>query len=189
MNEDIILELNNHIDLVGKYIDIICNDLVSNISYNCNIENTTLIDLLICLSYNKTLPKYDRLFVYLNNNTYMSYSNKESNRNNIIENFINELQSRKNNHDKLLLEKIKRYIINNPKIEHSSIEQIIQNHKCNSRHHIEYFASGINDMNIFDIVEMFCNYISIQNNEKLETINNRNLIKILKNTKKNLTMD
>ena len=34
----------------------------------------------------------------------------------------------------------------------------LQHHYANSRHHPEHFERGINDMNLIDIVEMFCDW-------------------------------
>ena len=67
-------------------------------------------------------------------------------------------------------------------------------HNSKNRHHIEFHENGIRDMNLLDLVEMFCNIISKENLDDKEFIINifdemktkynisDDLISILKNT-------
>lgn len=36
----------------------------------------------------------------------------------------------------------------------------LQHHYANNRHHPEHFKNGINDMNLVDLVEMFCDWLA-----------------------------
>ena len=38
------------------------------------------------------------------------------------------------------------------------LETVLKHHYANNRHHPEHFKNGINDMNILDILEMFCDW-------------------------------
>lgn len=39
-----------------------------------------------------------------------------------------------------------------------AIDSAIQHHYANNRHHPEHFKNGINDMNLLDLLEMFCDW-------------------------------
>lgn len=38
------------------------------------------------------------------------------------------------------------------------LKPALEHHYANSRHHPEHFSKGINDMNLVDIIEMFCDW-------------------------------
>lgn len=74
------------------------------------------------------------------------------------------------------------------------LKPALEHHYKNNRHHPEHFKNGINDMNIVDIIEMFCDWKasterhidgdiekSIEINSKRFCINEQ-IIKILKNS-------
>ncbi len=60
----------------------------------------------------------------------------------------------------------------------------LQHHYANYRHHPEHFENGINDMNLVDIVEMFCDW-------KASTMrhNDGNLLKSIEHNAKRFHMD
>jgi len=175
MNRDnLLLKIDKHIELVGNNIDIICNNITINNNYNIELDKITLIDLILCVANNNMLPKVDRVFTSINNNTYMNYPFVYN-----IDNIISELQIRKQNHDKSLYEEYKNI---------ENYEELLQSHYKLNRHHIEYFQKGIYEMNIIDIIEMFCDWYAISDNiynyidSKEEKIHSKSLVKVLKNT-------
>lgn len=176
-------EIDNHIELVGNNIDIISSNLNNETNFSDNINNITLIDLILYLSNNLMLPKYNTL-VDINNNSYMSISFLEhlKNQNEKMNYLIGELQLRKIYHDKFITKEI-------------DIENLktLNRHYLNNRHHPEYFEKGIRGMNILDITEMFCDWFAICNMQEediFKTIELKEqeykmgttLTKVLKNT-------
>ena len=85
---------------------------------------------------------------------------------------IDELQKRLENHDKSKLTDELWYwefMDQEPKYPYGSKEyfskkkrneMVFQMHYKNNRHHPEHFMNGINDMNLIDIMEMLCDWIS-----------------------------
>lgn len=74
------------------------------------------------------------------------------------------------------------------------LEDTLAHHYANNRHHPQHFKNGINDMNLLDIIEMFCDWkagsermnngnirTSIDTNAKRFGIDSQ-LIKIMENT-------
>lgn len=70
----------------------------------------------------------------------------------------------------------------------------LEHHYCNNRHHPQHFKNGINDMNLVDLLEMYCDWYastkrnkggnirkSIEVNAKRFGIN-KQLVKIFENT-------
>lgn len=182
MNNNIIISnLEKHIDIVGNTIDIVCDNLTINNNYNIEINELTLIDLIISIANNNMLPPYDVL-ANINNNTYMNTS--YVNNSDFINFFIKELEIRKKIHDKDLLKKLNG--------DATFFEELNRHYK-NNRHHPEYFPLGVRNMNISDLTEMFCDWYAIckQNDEdiyKLIEINQekykygKSLTRILNNT-------
>lgn len=41
-----------------------------------------------------------------------------------------------------------------------SIQPAIDHHYIHNRHHPEHFNNGVNDMNIIDLIEMFCDWLA-----------------------------
>ena len=90
----------------------------------------------------------------------------------IIQLFVNKLTNRGMEHDKLKLEspEVEVFAEYTPKLaettygseeykEHlSKMSVALQHHYANYRHHPEHFENGIDDMNLVDIVEMFCDW-------------------------------
>lgn len=86
--------------------------------------------------------------------------------------FIGMLSSRGVEHDKQKLEspEVEIFTEYTPKLAGStygseeytkSLEEMqvaLKHHYANCRHHPEHFEKGINDMNLVDIVEMFCDW-------------------------------
>ena len=74
-------------------------------------------------------------------------------------------------------------------------KDIIKLHREGNRHHPEFYTNGIKDMDLIDIVEMFCDWwaagddinFSIEHNAKKYGIENSILHEILKNTAQRIT--
>lgn len=100
--------------------------------------------------------------------------------------FTNMLTKRGINHDKSKLEspEIEVFAEHTPSLKDSeygqqsytnNLEQMkpaLEHHYANNRHHPEHFKDGINDMNLVDIVEMFCDWKAASQRQK-----NGNLLK------------
>lgn len=90
----------------------------------------------------------------------------------LLSEFSNELTKRAFEHDaSKLVEPEKSIFIENTKsleacafdsddyINHrKKVKVALDHHYANNRHHPEHHANGIPDMNLFDIVEMFCDW-------------------------------
>ncbi len=86
--------------------------------------------------------------------------------------FIDKLYTRGLEHDKLKMEspEVEIFTEYTPKLANTTygseeykkqLEEMngaLQHHYANYRHHPEHFAKGVNDMNLLDIVEMFCDW-------------------------------
>ena len=89
-----------------------------------------------------------------------------------IEFFCNELYDRGIDHDKLKMEspEVEIFAEYTPKLKSSTYNSeeykeflkemnvALKHHYEHYRHHPEHFENGINDMNLLDIVEMFCDW-------------------------------
>ena len=89
-----------------------------------------------------------------------------------IQFFINRLTIRGIEHDKTKLEspEVEVFAEYTPKLAETTygseeylnclkeMNGALQHHYANYRHHPEHFDKGINDMNLVDIVEMFCDW-------------------------------
>ena len=89
-----------------------------------------------------------------------------------IQFFVNKLTIRGIEHDRTKLEspEVEVFTEYTPKLAESTygsdeyaeflkeMNGALQHHYANSRHHPEHFSKGINDMNLLDIVEMFCDW-------------------------------
>lgn len=89
-----------------------------------------------------------------------------------IQFFINRLTIRGIEHDKLKLEspEVEVFAEYTPKLSETTygsdeylnylneMNGALQHHYASYRHHPEHFDKGINDMNLVDIVEMFCDW-------------------------------
>jgi len=91
----------------------------------------------------------------------------------LLKYFLDKLTERSENHDisKLVDEESEVYskeVINtihafdHPEYEHylNKIRISIETHYSKNRHHPEHFSNSINDMNLIDIIEMFCDWCS-----------------------------
>lgn len=86
--------------------------------------------------------------------------------------FTDKLTSRGVNHDKTKLEspevevfaentpKLAKLTYNSPEYKESldALKVALSHHYAQNRHHPEHFTNGILDMNLVDIVEMFCDW-------------------------------
>lgn len=86
--------------------------------------------------------------------------------------FVNKLVMRGVEHDRFKLEspEVEIFTEFTPKLAsstygseeyHSFLREMnaaLQHHYANYRHHPEHFDNGINDMNLVDLVEMFCDW-------------------------------
>ena len=100
--------------------------------------------------------------------------------------FTNMLQKRGINHDNSKLEspEIEIFAEFTPSLGDSEygkksyndnlekMKQALEHHYANNRHHPEHFKNGINDMNLVDICEMFCDWKAASERQK-----NGNLLK------------
>lgn len=90
----------------------------------------------------------------------------------LIRVFINKLVTRGVEHDRLKLEspEVEIFTEYTPKLAgatygsdeyYSHLKEMnvaLQHHYANYRHHPEHFERGVNDMNLVDIIEMFCDW-------------------------------
>lgn len=90
----------------------------------------------------------------------------------VIRVFISKLVTRALDHDKLKLEspEVEIFAEFTPKLAETTygseeymqfleeMKPALQHHYANYRHHPEHFEKGINDMNLVDLVEMFCDW-------------------------------
>lgn len=90
----------------------------------------------------------------------------------LIRVFIGKLVTRAIDHDKLKLEssEVEVFTEYTPKLAETTygseeytnylqeMNGALQHHYANYRHHPEHFDKGINDMNLVDLVEMFCDW-------------------------------
>ena len=86
--------------------------------------------------------------------------------------FIDKLVTRSFDHDKLKLKspEVEVFSEYTPKLAETTygsatylkylqeMNSALNHHYANYRHHPEHFENGINDMNLVDIVEMFCDW-------------------------------
>ena len=91
---------------------------------------------------------------------------------NLIQTMIYELNSRLIHHDESKLESPEREIFDEytPKLKSTTygsdeykgylkeMKVALDHHYANNRHHPEHFENGIKDMNLIDIIEMFCDW-------------------------------
>ena len=103
--------------------------------------------------------------------------------------FTNMLTKRGINHDKSKLEspEIEVFAEYTPSLSDSEygeqsykdnlekMKAALEHHYANNRHHPEHFKNGINDMNLADIIEMFCDWKAASERQK-----NGNLLKSIK---------
>ena len=89
-----------------------------------------------------------------------------------IDRIIKELEIRRYNHDlsKLINPEIDIFTEFTPKLKNStygsdeykgflkSMSIALEHHYKNNRHHPEHFENGIKDMNLIDLIEMFCDW-------------------------------
>ena len=126
---------------------------------------------------------------------------------------VRELQIRAERHDdsKLGKEELPGFTEYTPKLEETTygsdeykellkgLKPILDHHYKNNRHHPEYHKNGIDDMNLIDLVEMFCDWgaatkrhadgdimKSIKHNKDRFKMNEQ-LVKIFENTAKEFT--
>lgn len=90
----------------------------------------------------------------------------------LIRVFVSKLVTRAIEHDKLKLEKpevdvfaeytpkLKEYTYGSEEYQNclNEMNGALQHHYANYRHHPEHFDKGVNDMNLVDLVEMFCDW-------------------------------
>lgn len=60
----------------------------------------------------------------------------------------------------------------------------LEHHYAKNRHHPEHYKSGINDMNLVDIVEMFCDWFASSQRHS-----DGNILKSIKHNKERFSMD
>lgn len=127
---------------------------------------------------------------------------------NLLNQVVQDLLSRGEKHDQSKLESpevelFTKYTAELAGLTYGSAEYIaslknlkpaLDHHYANNRHHPEHFKDGINDMNLIDLIEMFCDWkaASMRHNDgnirKSIEINaekhsmNKQLMRIFKNT-------
>lgn len=157
------IETLKHIKLVGINIDNLCDALSSN-KTNISLKNITLVTLIKAREFYYGLLD-SRVRKILNNTIEINGENKK-----ILttEDIINELQKRKEEHDKSkLLEPEKSlFDIWTPKLRTSTYESAeykmflkelkpaLEHHYSIHRHHPEHFENGIDNMHLIDLCEL-----------------------------------
>ena len=115
-----------------------------------------------------------------------------------INTFREQLKSRANKHDnsKLSEEEIQFFAKYTPLLKGSTygtdgyfellkkLKPALDHHYANNRHHPEYFEKGILDMNLVDIVEMFCDWAAA-----VKRHDDGNIFKSLEHNRKRFNMD
>lgn len=90
----------------------------------------------------------------------------------VVRVFVSKLITRAVDHDRLKLEspEVEIFAEYTPKLADTTygseeymqfleeMKPALQHHYANYRHHPEHFEKGINDMNLVDLVEMFCDW-------------------------------
>lgn len=116
---------------------------------------------------------------------------------NVISLMIRELTIRGMDHDQLKMEypeltgflthtsKLKDVEYDSPeyKVMLAELKPTLDHHYANYRHHPEHFPNGINDMNLIDIMEMFCDWSAATARNK-----NGNLLKSIESNRQRFGM-
>jgi hypothetical protein len=98
---------------------------------------------------------------------------------------INELSKRAVNHDKSKLESPEKEIFEEytPKLKGTTygseeykeflkeMKPALDHHYANNRHHPEHFKNGVNDMNLFDLLEMAADWLAAGKGMPMEVYN------------------
>ncbi len=157
------IETLKHIKLVGNNIDKICDALSSN-KTNISLKNITLVTLLKAREF--YYGQLDSSVRKILNNTIEI--NGEDKKILTIDEIINELQKRKEEHDKSkMLEpekslfdiwtpKIRTITYGSPEYKKvlKELKPALDHHYSIYRHHPEHFENGINDMHLVDLCEL-----------------------------------
>lgn len=162
-NSDSSLETLKHIKLVGENIDKLCDALYSNRT-RISIKNVNLISLIKAREFYYGLldPKMRKI---LNNSIELDGEIKTIL---TIDEIINELQKRKEEHDKSKLEEPEKPLFDiwTPKLKTTiygsdeynmflkALKPALIHHYSIYRHHPEHFENGISDMHLVDLCEL-----------------------------------
>lgn len=152
-----------HISAVRSNLDLVRKILVNG----SNNDKSTLLYLLSSLSDGNEINEQDMLLIQIVNNTYSAYGRRVSR-----SNIGTILEQRGIIHDasKLVEPEKSGYDIFKPQLasckfgsdEYNRIKEqfneIIKHHYEKNSHHPEHYQNGINGMNLFDVVEMMCDW-------------------------------
>ena len=171
------VETKKHILAMGRYMDIITNNLrlrrdIQLEDINLEINNVTLVDLVSLLYLGKSIPDYDEMFRNLNINSSIYLQSIYETKGELLERYLLELNDRRINHDKTKLESPEKeeFDIWTPKLRDSTygspeymmflkeLRKALLHHYRYNRHHPEHFGNGISGMNIMDLVELLCDW-------------------------------
>lgn len=154
-----------HIAVVGENIDRICDRILC--ANSADINAPTLVDFLQCfLATGAAAKHHDPILHNIAENTVAGNYNITD------DILVAELQHRKNEHDRSKLQepeksyfdaetpKLKSLVFGTPEYEASlnRLRIALDHHYSINRHHPEHFKNGVSDMNVIDIVEMFCDW-------------------------------
>ena len=116
---------------------------------------------------------------------------------NVINEVIRELMERGENHDqeKMRHPELEQFVVadkldsipyDSPEYEQSKLKlkSALEHHYSRYRHHPEHFPDGINDMNLIDIIEVFCDWKAATYRNK-----NGNLLKSIESNRTRFRMD
>ena len=200
-----------HIIKVGEYIDIIIEELKNykKAPLNDNLQNLTLVDLLILLLYGEDFNFNNKFLksIYHNSKNY-KYEQSFLTQEKLCQKYIEELYDRKLNHDKTKLELPEKLSFDKAKplknMTYGSeeynknlleLKAALEHHYRYNRHHPEHFGNGILGMNILDMNEMICDWTAtatrqansnifdgIENANKRRFNYDNKMVRILSNT-------
>ena len=203
-----------HIENVKKYINRIRNVLLEQkylkmAEIELDINKVTLVDILTAYYNGIALPNYGEKFNIINKNSSMYFKKYDKDRNELLDQYLFELEERGINHDhsKLVSPEKEGFDIWTPALRGTTygseeykrflkeLGKVLAHHYQVNRHHPEHFENGIYGMNIIDLTEMICDWkaASERHNDGdiIDSINNINktrfgyddsMEKVLKNT-------
>ena len=171
------IETIKHISAVANYLTQISDILKSNADTRINdkmlyLENATLVDLLLAYNNGYEIPSYSETLNSINSNSRLYLKTSETDKNELLKQYLEELQERATNHDKskLMAPEKQGFDIYTPALKNveygsqeyqqylKAMQKFIQHHYRYNRHHPEHFGNGINGMTIMDLTEMICDW-------------------------------
>ena len=173
-----------HIIKVGNYLDVLIDELrdYKKIELTDNINEMTVVDILLLLLYGEESPFKNKLLnsIYSNSKGYLYNEDSFITQEMLYKKYCDELVDRKANHDKTKLEYPEKQEFDkyNQKLreltygsdEYNQNLYILRNALCHhyryNRHHPEHFGNGIYGMTIMDLTEMICDWKASSERQK-----------------------